>query len=105
MGIRGEIYLNKIAWDALGCPEAVELMFDIGRGVIGIKPVDPWKPNSFPIRHKKGKSGKCIRASPFAVHFAIRPRRTILFNKAEIDEDGVMSLPLESITAVSLGSR
>ncbi len=102
---RGSIYINNISWQALGCPEAVELMFDQGRRVIGLKPVDAWQPNSFPVRHKTQSTGKVIHANPFCVHFAIRPLRTAIFNQAHIDEDGVMSLPLDSITAVSTGSR
>ena len=105
LGPRGDIYMNVIAWQALGCPEAVELMFDQGRRVIGLKPVAAWQPNSFPVRHKRQTNGKIIHASPFFVHFAIRSLRTVVFNHAHIDEDGVMTLPLDSITAVTRGSK
>lgn len=105
MGPRGDIYLNKIAWERMGQPEAVELMFDPGRGVIGIEVVDAWKEDSFPVRPKKRAHGKVIHASPFCVHWKLKPARTIVFNEAHIDEKGVLELPLSSITAVERGSK
>ena len=105
MGPRGDIYMNKAGWEALGCPEAVELMFDVGRRVIGLKPVEAWQTDSFPVRHKTRSYGKVIHASPFTVDIRVRPKRTIIFNQAHIDEDGVLSLPLDSITAVTRGAK
>ncbi|MFT3743938.1 MAG: hypothetical protein QM785_06540 [Pyrinomonadaceae bacterium] len=104
MGKRGEFYLNKAAWEALGEPEAVELMFDLGRAVIGMQKVDPWVEDTFPVKAKNTSSGRIIRANPFVVHHQIKPPRTVIFNKAHMDE-GVLSLPLQAITAVSKGSR
>ena len=105
LGPRGDIYLNVKAWEALGCPGAVELLFDRGRRVIGLVPTEAWQPNSFPVKHKIRAYGKVIHASPFCQHFMIKPMRTALFNDIEIDDQGVMSLPLDSITAVTRGSR
>ena len=105
LGPRGDIYLNEKAWDAFGQPAAVALMFDAIRRVIGLEPADSWQPNSFPVRTKKKSGGKVIHASPFCVHFMIRTMRTVLFNTIEIDEKGVMSLPLDSITAITRGSK
>lgn len=104
MGKRGEIYLNRIAWEALGEPEAVKLMFDFRRAVIGIQKVDPWIENTFPVYAPKNSPGRIIRANPFAVHHQIKPSRTVIFNKAYMDE-GVLTLPIRAITAVGLGSR
>ncbi len=104
MGTRGEIYLNKVAWEAMDKPEAVELMFDFPRAVIGLKKVDPWIEDTFPVRSPKNATGKVIRANPFAVHHGIKPSRTVIFNKAHMDE-GVLSLPLQAVTAINGGSR
>lgn len=105
LGPRGDIYMNGIGWECLGKPEAVELMFDKNRDVIGLKKVPTWQEDSFPVRHKKGSSGKIIHASPFFAHLAIRAARTMLFNQAHIDDEGVMALPLEGLTAVTRGGR
>jgi len=37
MGPDGVIYMNAAAWDAMGRPEAVEMMYDKPRRVIGLK--------------------------------------------------------------------
>ena len=105
---RGRFYLNAIAWEALGKPEAVELMLDLPRGVIGIAPAETWQENAFHLRPKDKKrgQGKVIFASPFCTHFNVRPqKRTLVFNNSEIDEDGVLSLPLESLSVSGKGAR
>ena len=42
--------LNRVAFEALRRPTAVELMFDRTYGMIGIKPVRPDAHNAFPVR-------------------------------------------------------
>lgn len=105
MSPRGVIYLNLKAWDALGRPRAVEMMFDKGRAVIGLRPADPLLPAAFPVKDKKGTSSKVISASAFCTHFLIRMMRTALFRHVEVDEEGVMSLHLDAIAAVGRGAR
>lgn len=105
LGPRGDIYLNLKAGEAIGRPEAVDLLFDWGRRVIGLIPAKPWVPNSFPVRLKFRGNGHVIHASPFCVHFLIKPQRTVIFNEVQIDDQGIMSLPLDSITAVTRGSK
>ena len=46
-----------------------------------------------------------ISAAAFCQHFRIRPIQTVMFNDVHVDAEGVMSLPLNSITAVSRGAR
>lgn len=102
---RGVIYLNSVAWEAFDKPKAVELMFDEGRDVIGLKATETWAENSFPVRDKSGTGGKIVRASPFLAHFSIKASKTFLVNKAHIDDDGILTLPLDGITVVTRGSR
>lgn len=52
---RGVALLNKSAYLALGQPEAVKLLFDRKRRVIGLRPVQPDERNAYRIR-KKGDS-------------------------------------------------
>lgn len=105
LGPRGDIYLNSKAWEALGSPEAVELLYDHGRRVVGLKPIDPWEQYSFPVRAKRRSNGKVIHASPFFVDINIRLKRTVIFNRAHMEDDGIMELPIDSITAVGRGSK
>lgn len=102
---RGVIYMNEKAWNELGRPEAVEIMFDKTRRVIGLVPADSRLPEAFPVKDKKGTRGKIISASAFCTHFLIKMMRTGLFNEVEVDEDGVMSLTLDSVSVVARGAR
>jgi hypothetical protein len=105
MSPRGDFRLNKVAWEALGSPEAVEFMFDMINGVIGIAPIEAWREFAFPVIPEKQSGGKRIHASPFCRHFMLQTPRTVVFNTIEIDDQGVMTLPIESLTAVSRRAR
>ncbi len=105
MAPKGVIYLNEKAWQALDRPEAVELMFDVNLRIIGLTPTESWRESAFPVKNKSGGHGKMISAAAFCQHFRIRPIQTVMFNDVHVDAEGVMSLPLNSITAVSRGAR
>ena len=97
--------MNEKAWDTLGRPDAVEIMFDKGQRMIGLRPADSMMSEAFPVKDKKGTSSKVISASAFCTHFLIKTMRTALFREVEVDEDGVMTLSLDSIAAVGRGAR
>ncbi len=102
---KGVIYLNYEAWKALGCPDVVELMFDKPRNLIGIVRADPSNPSAFPVKDRKASRSKIILASAFCTHFRVKTMRTAQFNEIEVDKDGEMSLALQSVSAVTRGSR
>ena len=106
LGAKGTLYLNGHAFEALGAPAAVEMLFDGNRRVIGLKPVDVKKRNAFVIKHH-GKSGnyKRISASAFCTHYRIKTRETVLFDGVDLDNDGVLLLDLGRTIRVGRGSR
>ena len=99
IGPKGVIYMNSKAWKLLGQPRAVEMMFDKARAVIGLIPADPDLPEAFPVKDKNGTSSKQIFASAFCMHFLIKLARTGQFNEIEVDDDGVMTLALPTVSA------
>ncbi len=105
MSPKGSLYMNSKAWGLLGQPRAVEMVFDKPRAVIGLIPADPELPEAFPVKDKQGTKGKQIHASAFCTHFLIKMMRTGLFNEIEVDADGIMSLSLETVSAVTRGAR
>jgi hypothetical protein len=105
MGPRGVIYMNEAAWIELDRPKTVELMFDKRRRVIGIVKCAPTFESGFSVKDKKGSKGKIIHASAFCMHFAIKLMRTGIFNEIVLDDNGVMSLYLDTITAITRGAR
>jgi hypothetical protein len=101
----GVIYMNEAAWAALDRPKRVELMFDKRRRAIGIVKCTPAFESGFEVKDKSGARGKIIHASSFCMHFAIRMERTVLFNDIVLDDNGMMILYLDTVTAVTRGAR
>lgn len=99
---RGVLRLNSIAYDAIGSPAAVKLLFDEKEQVIGLKPDDIRRVNAFPVKTRRDKA-RLIHALPFLRHFKIRIERTMLFDKVHIDHRGVVLLPLDK--AIGIGRR
>ena len=105
LGPKKAIMLNEVAFEALGAPAAVELMFDEDRRVIGLKPVDLRRKNAFALKPKAGSRHRVIRAAAFCTHFGINVDRTVLFSEVDIDKDGVMTLEFGKAINVSRGAR
>lgn len=106
LGYKGTFYLNGVAFEALGTPAAVEMLYDGNRRVIGLRPVDIKKRNAFVIKHHGTKGNyKRISAAAFCTHYRIRTPETVLFDGVDLDTDGVMLLDLSRTIKVGRGSR
>jgi hypothetical protein len=105
LGQKKAFMLNRYAYEALGAPSAVELLFDEHRDMIGIRPCDPRKQNAFPIKSVRNGSHKHIHAGAFLMHFAVSVTRRILFEEIDFSKDGMLILDLHKITYISRGSR
>ena len=102
---RGVLLLNKLAYDALGMPSAVKLLYDEDRRVIGLKPEDIRRANAFPVKLKDKYHNRRISISPFCKHFGLDIRRTILFNEVDFNNDGVMKLELNKTITIGKAER
>lgn len=49
--VRGLFALNELAYDALKRPEAIELFYDRGEKIIGLKGASKGSPDSYAVRH------------------------------------------------------
>ena len=76
---RGVLHLNKTAFEALGMPAAVKLMYEEDRRVIGLKPHDAKHANAFPVKQKDKWHNRVIHTASFCRHFGIdiRPHRAV----------------------------
>lgn len=102
---KSAILLNLRAFDALGRPAAVELMFDQTYGVIGLKPTRPEAHNAFPVVPAVDGYYRRINAASFCRHFNITVEKTMLFLEPMMEADGVMELNLTKTMSVTRGSR
>jgi hypothetical protein len=105
LGSFGTFYLNEQAFVELGSPAAVELLFDVGRRRIGLRPVAPMAPHAFKILpHTKGNYHR-LSAAAFCHHHRIFHKGTLLFHGITIDETGMIRLDLVNATVVTRGAR
>jgi hypothetical protein len=90
---RGTIYLNERAIKAMGEPEVVVLMYDSYHQTIGVKASTIDKRNAFRPKKKDDRvGGKILYAANFCREFSIKPRGTLAFVRAEVDNEGVLIL-------------
>jgi hypothetical protein len=95
---RGVLYLNKLAFEALGSPAAVKLFFEENELVIALKPSDVRHKNAFTVKLHNPGTTRRINIQPFCKHHKIRVENTALFNDIEIDDKGTMLLWLKNTT-------
>jgi len=102
----GPISLNKAAHELMGSPEAVELMFEPNRKLIGFKPVQPTSPKAFPVRPQgKNAATLMVAGQAFTKYYGIDTR---VARRYPVEmRDGVLVLDLngESIEVVSNRGR
>ena len=95
---KGVFLLNAKAFAALDEPAAVEFVYDEDERTIGIVATDPARLNAFPVIKKETKritSFRLINGSPFCKEFGIKVATTIRFNQVDLDNEGVLMLPLK----------
>jgi hypothetical protein len=105
VGGTGVFYINRIGYNALGMPSAVELLYDADRRIVGLRATDPRKRNAFKLMPHGGKNYWRVSAASFCQHYGYRFERTMLIDKAELSDDGVLELPMDSAIAVARGAR
>lgn len=75
---RHSFSLNRTAYEALGRPAAVELLFDRDDQVLGLRPVDPSERHAYPVRRQQASESYLLAFQAFARYYGIpvgEPRR------------------------------
>jgi hypothetical protein len=68
---KGTFTLNRAAFDALGQPSHVELLFDRDDQVIGFRPVNPSKPTAYAVRSTDPSGSFAVAGKAFVKHYGI----------------------------------
>ena len=99
---KGEIVIGAAAFERFGRPEQAVLLYDLDNKLIGILPANTRAKNAYPLQAPKDERQRhrLIRANRFCKHHGITVPATMAFNKAEIDEEGVLVLPLRNMRVV-----
>lgn len=102
LSIRRIFALNQLAFDEIGKPEFVELLFDRKARLIGLKPSKKNVKHAYPIR-KQGKNRSYIIAGKaFCTYYGITVSHSVWFTDVTMQE-GVMVLDLNKTTKVTQG--
>jgi hypothetical protein len=91
---QGVLALNSLAFDKLGKPEAVYLLFDEMNNCIGLQPTQPQSTGAFRVSPKHALHHVYILR--LLELYKIRLPATVRFYDVEIDEDGILSLDLRT---------
>jgi hypothetical protein len=105
LGHHHVFYLNNVAYEALGRPNAVELRYDGNRRIIGMRPIDPRRRNAFHVKLHCGGNYRKVHAASFCRHFRLRVDGTSLFDDADLTDEGILELPMDSMITVGRGAR
>ena len=70
---RGLLSFNRAAYDALGAPKAVMLLYNRAQRIIGFRASDPGDPRSYPVR-QQGTNGSTflVAGAAFTSHYDIK---------------------------------
>ena len=100
---RGVILVNRKAFEVMGRPEAVLLMYDERHQAIGLQPASAGEQYAFPLKSKDKVTHRTIYAWPFCKFFKLKPPKTVSFTSPELDHNGVLMLHLNHATEVGRG--
>ncbi len=70
-GKRGTFTLNGPAFEALGKPSAVELLYDRDERIIGMRRVDPKMPNAYPVRKQTAGETYLVAGQAFSKFYGL----------------------------------
>jgi hypothetical protein len=73
---KGVIALNSAAYEALGSPEAVELLYAPQAKTIGVRKADPSLAHAYKPRQQKGGHMRSVAAQAFLRHYDIQVNST-----------------------------
>jgi hypothetical protein len=101
---RGYITLNRAAFQAMGQPKAVILLFDPVNSLIGLKPAGLGYENAIPLMRRKDSGDSYrLRAKSFCNYHQISTDHAVVFKNIQRVDDGILVLALRD--AVELRGR
>jgi hypothetical protein len=100
----GPFSLNKAAYDAMGAPEYVELLYDRAEKLIGFRPASPDSPRAYEVKAQgKNSTGKQIPGRAFANFYDLD---VAVARRYRVEmRDGILVLDLKGDSVVVTGPR
>ncbi len=104
LNARGQFLLNQKAVTELGDPQAVVLLFDRTRRLIGLKASEADVEHSYELKRQSSSQNYLIRAKSFCTFYRIDVGDPVVFNDPRM-EKGVLVLALDNVTEVVRRTR
>jgi hypothetical protein len=102
---KGTLSLNRAAFEALGSPKMVVLLYNPERKIIALRPSDEDNPRAYPVR-RLGERGNTyiVAGTAFTAHYEIptEPARRFQATKAD---GNILLIDLTSDSTVVTGPR
>jgi hypothetical protein len=86
--------LNQAAYDLLGCPAAVALLYDASRRAIGLRAPPGDTAQHFRVQKQGTSTNYLVDAVPFIRHYGIDHSQLTVFEPVQLEE-GILVLPLD----------
>jgi len=93
---KGQISMNKAAWQAAGEPKFVELLFDSANSQIGLQPTYEQNPDAYKVTTWNSVRTWRVAARRLLDDFKIKLPATVKFYDAEVNEHGILVLDLRT---------
>lgn len=102
---RGVISLNAAAYQALGSPSAVELLYDPNEKIVGLRPTGANSEHAYPVRStaSKRESTFMVSGTAFTKYYGI-DTATSVRRRAYVD-GGILCLDLKDPGTQIVGNR
>ena len=97
VSLRGIFSLNRLAYEALGKPEAVEVLYAPEERVIGFQPAPRNSPDSYAVRHHT-KTAHQVEGRSFMKYYEIPEDRKGRRYRAEVVDDSILTVDLNQDT-------
>jgi hypothetical protein len=96
MNRKGEIVLNKVAYQRVGEPAAFLIYYNRPNSLIALKPTSASIRNAYPVRKQGRRGGRVVRAFRLLTEFGLKLPDTVEFPDVEIDQVGQLILDLRT---------
>jgi hypothetical protein len=93
---KGELRMNRTAWQKLGEPKAVHVNFDPTNNRFGLKPCHESASHAFKLRLAGRFGARRLSVLSAMIERQIDITQTVQFFDAEVNEDGFLILDLRS---------
>ena len=102
---RGTMSFNRAAFEALGEPAAVELLYDRAERLMGFRPVDPAAPHAYQPRKQGRTANYIVAGTAFTQYFGIETGAARRYPAAMLEGALVVDLKQPGTDATGVRAR